>query len=102
MEKIGKNLDADARAMLEEAPVHEAEQLQQDLASAGIRPFAWGVTQSLFASGTADPLLAERGRCEVPYVRRVAEALSSSRMFRMGRWPQSPTFSLGIHTSTDL
>ncbi|MBF0374536.1 MAG: arsenical pump-driving ATPase [Alphaproteobacteria bacterium] len=59
--------------LAEATPVHEAERLQADLARAGITPFAWIVNQSLLASGTADPVLAQRGRHEAPFIERVAE-----------------------------
>jgi arsenite-transporting ATPase len=62
--------------LAEATPVHEAERLQHDLARAGIKPYAWVVNQSLLASGTLDPLLSERGRYEIPFIRKVAEELS--------------------------
>jgi len=62
--------------LAEATPVHEAERLQQDLARAGIKPYAWVINQSLLASGTHDPLLSERGRYEIPFIRKVAEELS--------------------------
>ena len=62
--------------LAEATPVHEAERLQQDLARAGIKPFAWVINQSLLASGTHNPLLSERGRYEIPFIRKVAEELS--------------------------
>lgn len=61
----------------EATPVHEAERLQRDLLRAGIRPFAWVINQSLLASGTRDPLLVERSICEIPYIRRVVDALTA-------------------------
>ena len=63
--------------LAEATPVHEAERLRGDLARAGIEPYAWVINQSLLASGTRDPLLAERGAYEVPFIRRVVEELSS-------------------------
>lgn len=63
--------------LAEATPVHEAERLQEDLARAGITPFAWVINQSLLASGTQDPLLIERGRYEVPFIERVVADLSS-------------------------
>ncbi|MBI5119407.1 MAG: arsenical pump-driving ATPase [Rhodospirillales bacterium] len=63
--------------LAEATPVHEAERLQQDLARAGITPYAWTINQSLLASGTKDPLLAERGQYEKPFIRRVIEELAS-------------------------
>jgi len=63
--------------LAEATPVHEAERLQRDLARAGIAPFAWVIEQSLLASGTRDPLLALRGECEIPFIRRVADELAT-------------------------
>ncbi|VVE26192.1 Arsenical pump-driving ATPase [Pandoraea cepalis] len=60
----------------EATPVHEAERLRADLARAGISPYAWVINQSLLASGTTDPMLCQRGTCEVPFVRRVADNLA--------------------------
>ncbi len=60
----------------EATPVHEAERLGQDLARAGIEPQAWVINQSLLASGTAHPVLCQRGAYEVPFIRRVADELS--------------------------
>lgn len=57
--------------LAEATPVHEAERLQQDLLRAEIKPFAWIINQSLLASGTTDPLLAQRGAYEVPFIERV-------------------------------
>ncbi|NJD06246.1 MAG: arsenical pump-driving ATPase, partial [Methylococcaceae bacterium] len=62
--------------LAEATPVHEAERLQQDLVRAGIRPFAWVINQSLVASGTRDPQLAQRGHYEIPYIQRVAGELA--------------------------
>ena len=62
--------------LAEATPVHEAERLQQDLARAGIIPYAWVINQSLFASGTSDALLAQRGRHEIPFIQRVTSELA--------------------------
>jgi len=63
--------------LAEATPVHEAERLQQDLLRAGITPYAWVINQSLLASGTHDPQLAQRGQYEIPYIRKVAGQLST-------------------------
>ena len=63
--------------LAEATPVQEAERLQADLRRAGIEPFAWVINQSFLASGTADPLLLERGRCEAPFVERVQRELAT-------------------------
>ncbi len=60
----------------EATPVHEAERLQRDLARAGITPFAWVINQSLAASATRHPLLAQRGDYERPFIQRVAKQLA--------------------------
>ena len=41
-------------------PIHEAMQLERDLARADIRPFAWVVNQSLTPLLLSDPLLLAR------------------------------------------
>lgn len=44
----------------EATPIHEAMQLERDLARAGIRPFAWVVNQSLTPIRVTDPVLRAR------------------------------------------
>jgi arsenite-transporting ATPase len=56
----------------EATPVHEASSLQNDLARAGIKPFAWVVNQSLAAAAPRDPLLLARAASERRYVAEVA------------------------------
>jgi arsenite-transporting ATPase len=60
----------------EATAVHEAARLQEDLERAGIRPYAWVINQSLLATGTQDPVLAERGRQEQKYFSEVRNALA--------------------------
>lgn len=62
--------------LAEATPVHEAEKLQDDLARAGITPYAWVINQSLLASGTRDSMLAERGAYEAPFIEQVKSRLS--------------------------
>lgn len=62
--------------LAEATPVHEAERLQNDLARAGITPYAWVINQSLLASGTTHPVLARRGRYEMAFIRKVADHLA--------------------------
>jgi len=63
--------------LAEATPVHEAERLQEDLARAGIRSFAWVINQSLLASGSRDPLLVRRGSQEAPFIRRIMVDLAT-------------------------
>ena len=60
----------------EATPVHEAARLQDDLRRAGITPYAWVINQSLAATETKDPVLAERAALEHRYIAEVQERLS--------------------------
>jgi arsenite-transporting ATPase len=60
----------------EATPVHEAARLQQDLARAGIRPFAWVLNQSLAPLQVRDPVLAARRRQEGAYIGEVVRDLA--------------------------
>jgi uncharacterized protein YjbI with pentapeptide repeats len=62
--------------LAEATPVHEAERLPQDLARAGITPYAWIINQSILASGTTDPLLTQRGSHEIPFIEQVVTQLA--------------------------
>lgn len=66
--------------LAEATPVHEAAQLQQDLRRAEIHPFAWIINQSFLATGTKDPLLAERAELEMRYITEV-EQKHADRVF---------------------
>ncbi len=57
----------------EATPVHEAAALQEDLRRAHIEPFAWVINQSLFQSGSCDPLLQRREEAEHRYLCEVVE-----------------------------
>ena len=56
----------------EATPVHEAAALQQDLARAGIHPFAWVINQSLLPLAVTDPLLVRRRNNEPRFHAEVA------------------------------
>ena len=60
----------------EATPVHEAARLQDDLRRAGISPYAWVINQSLAATETSDPVLAERAALERRYIAEVQDKLS--------------------------
>jgi arsenite-transporting ATPase len=72
----------------EATPVHEACALQEDLARAGITPFAWVVNQSLAWVPTRDPILCARRAAERPYVDEVRSLCS--RMAVVGWAPEPP------------
>ena len=63
-------------ALPEATPVHEAAALQDDLRRAQIEPFGWIINQSLFESGSGDPLLRQREEAEHRYLREVAGHLA--------------------------
>ncbi|MBL8625519.1 MAG: arsenical pump-driving ATPase [Myxococcales bacterium] len=55
----------------EATPIHEAMQLERDLARAGIRPFAWVVNQSLTPLAVTDPVLRARQAHEATHLREL-------------------------------
>ncbi|MFI5395979.1 MAG: arsenical pump-driving ATPase [Candidatus Binatia bacterium] len=75
----------------EATPVHEAAQLQRDLARAGITPFAWVVNQSLTPLTVHDPVLASRRRRERRYL---AEVQRLATQVVLTPWGESPVQSL--------
>jgi arsenite-transporting ATPase len=75
----------------EATPVHEAAQLQRDLARAGIAPFAWIVNQSLTPLAVRDPVLASRRRREARYLDEVRGLASRVALVP---WAESPVQSL--------
>jgi arsenite-transporting ATPase len=68
----------------EATPVHEAAALQQDLRRARIEPFGWIINQSLFESGSSDPLLRQREEAEHRYLREVKDRLAKRAV--LVRW----------------
>jgi arsenite/tail-anchored protein-transporting ATPase len=56
----------------EATPIHEAMQLERDLARAGITPFAWVVNQSLTPLDVTDPVLRGRRSHEAGHLRELA------------------------------
>jgi arsenite-transporting ATPase len=56
----------------EATPIHEAMQLERDLARADIRPFAWVVNQSLTPLHVTDPVLRARRTHEAVHLRELA------------------------------
>jgi arsenite-transporting ATPase len=56
----------------EATPIHEAMQLERDLARADITPFAWVVNQSLTPLEVTDPVLRARRSHEAVHLRELA------------------------------
>ena len=61
----------------EATPIHEAMQLERDLARADIKPFAWVVNQSLTPLEVTDPLLLARQSQEAPLLADLAAHVGS-------------------------
>lgn len=59
--------------LAEATPVHEALQLERDLARADIPVEAWVVNQSLTPLGVSDPVLRSRRSEELPFLRQLTE-----------------------------
>ena len=57
----------------EATPIHEAMQLERDLARADIEPFAWVVNQSLTPLVVTDPVLCSRRAHEATHLRELTE-----------------------------
>jgi len=55
----------------EATPIHEAMQLERDLARADIKPFAWVVNQSLTPLAVSDPVLRARRADEATHLREL-------------------------------
>lgn len=62
--------------LAEATPVLEAKRLQEDLKRAEIVPTWWVINQSLYATGTTDPVLKGRAVSEKQWIRKVNEELS--------------------------
>nr|WP_286198472.1 ArsA-related P-loop ATPase [Salinisphaera sp. G21_0] len=60
----------------EATPVHEAADLQEDLARAGIKPAGWVVNQSLTPLEVTDPLLVSRRKRETDYLNEITASHS--------------------------
>jgi arsenite-transporting ATPase len=56
----------------EATPIHEAMQLERDLARADIKPFAWIVNQTLTPLDVTDPVLRARRAHEAQHLRELA------------------------------
>ncbi len=80
----------------ESTPVHEAAALQADLRRAEIEPHAWIINQSLAAAETREPLLAARGRAEIPYLHEVVGENPDKPVYLIPWSPVEPTGLEGL------
>ena len=61
----------------EATPMHEAENLQNDLQRGGISPYGWIINQSFAITDTNDPLLNIRGNNELRHIDYITKELSN-------------------------
>lgn len=86
-------------ALPEATPVHEAMDLQADLARAGLTPYTWVVDSALSATPTTDPVLRARAAEEPRWLTEIAKA--SPRPPAVVPWvPQVPVGTAGLHQLT--
>jgi len=86
-------------ALPEATPVHEAQDLQADLARAGLTPYTWVVNSALSATTTTDPVLLARAAEESRWLAEIAT--SSPRPPAIVGWvPQVPTGTAGLRQLT--
>ncbi len=71
----------------EATPIHEAMQLERDLARADIRPFGWVVNQSLTPLSLRDPVLRSRQAHEAPHL---DELVRHGAALTLVPWAASP------------
>jgi len=71
----------------EATPIHEAMQLERDLARADIAPIAWVVNQSLTPLDVTDPVLCSRRAHEQRHLREVADHAARTVL---ERWADAP------------
>jgi arsenite-transporting ATPase len=86
--------------LAEATPVSEARRLQEDLARAGITPYAWIINQSLALVDTDDPTLRARGDNEIPHFRAVMGTLAG-RTFAVPWSPEPPIGVKGLASLVD-
>ncbi|HEY8720438.1 arsenical pump-driving ATPase [Pengzhenrongella sp.] len=86
-------------ALPEATPVHEAQDLQADLARAGLTPYTWVVNSALSATSTTDPVLRARATQEGRWLAEIAR--SSPRPPALVPWvARIPVGAGGLHQLT--
>lgn len=86
-------------ALPEATPVHEAQDLQVDLARARLQPYTWVVNSALSATTTTDPVLRARAAQETRWLTEIAR--TSPRFPAIVPWvPQVPVGVAGLRQLT--
>jgi arsenite-transporting ATPase len=83
----------------EATPVHEAAQLERDLARADIRPFGWVVNQSLTPLVVTDSVLARRRAAEVRFINEVRRLAARFAVVPWSAQDEQPRLDL-VHAPT--
>jgi len=64
-------------ALPETTPMREAEDLQNDLKRAGIKPYSWVINQSLsILENLSDPILVQRAQAEVEIINQIKNKIA--------------------------
>ncbi|WP_096155350.1 arsenical pump-driving ATPase [Bacillus sp. FJAT-45066] len=63
-------------SLAEATPVLEAARLQEDLKRASIQPTWWVMNQSMYATGTKDPVLSGKAASELFWLQKVSDELA--------------------------
>jgi arsenite-transporting ATPase len=84
----------------EATPVHEAKALQEDLARAGIEPFAWVVNQCLLPLALTDPTLSARRAAELEFLDEVRA--SARRLVLVSFTPEPAARTERLHEPRPL
>lgn len=82
----------------EATPIHEAMQLERDLARAGILPFAWVVNQSLTPLQVTDPVLRVRRAQEAKHVNELLNHASRVVLEPLSFTPSTSSHLTGVHS----
>ncbi|RYV51319.1 arsenical pump-driving ATPase [Pengzhenrongella frigida] len=87
-------------ALPEATPVHEAQELQADLARAGLAPYTWVANSALSATTTTDPVLLAHAAQESRWLAEIARSSPHSPVVT-GWVPQIPAGADGLRQLTD-
>ena len=64
-------------SLAEATPTHEAQDLQEDLQRAGIKPYAWLVNRCFSLTNSSNNLICQKGLNELTYINKIKNELSN-------------------------
>jgi arsenite-transporting ATPase len=88
-------------ALAEATPVHEAAELQRDLARAGIATYAWVVNQSLAPLAVTDPVLTQRRAQERRYIAEVMTEHAGAARVAIQPWRAEVLTAAAVRAASD-